>query len=342
MGHLPRFLKRGLLFLISLPFVWFAFVVIWGTVIPEKFRNNLIYSTGQGFMNLRLEEAELIEKIDVLIVGSSHAYRGIDPRRLIDKGIHAFNLGSSLQTPVQTQLLLRKYLRQMNPKLVVFEVGYKTFSSDGVEGAIDLMVNSPDLNWDIVRMAIELNDMTVYNSLAYTFFRKSILNETRQEYLASHSDVDRYVPGGFVERKFLDYEGPTEFKDHVQPVNPLQQICFEETLRYLRTHNVKTILVQTPILYGYYTSIQNIHEYDDYFRRVASVDGYYNFSDSVYEETTYFYDHHHLNTTGVERFNDDLINVLRPHLDPLTKHGERVTPPFAHPRDSRVALDDRQ
>ena len=319
MGDLLRFLKRGVLFLVALPFVWFLFVIIWGTVIPEKFRNNLIYSTGRGFMDLRLEEADLIEKVDVLIVGSSHAYRGIDPRRLSENGIDAFNLGSSLQTPVQTQLLLRKYVSQMKPKLIVFEVGYKTFSSDGVEGAIDLIVNSPELGWDIVHMAMELNDMIVYNSLAYTFFRKAILDETREEYLASHSDVDRYVPGGFVERKFLDYEGPTEFKDHVQPVNPLQQTAFEECLEYLRTHDVKTIMIQTPILYDYYTSIRNIHEYDEYFRTVSLADGYYNFSDSVYEETTYFYDHHHLNTTGVERFNDDLINVLRPHLDPLTK-----------------------
>ena len=319
MNQLTKFLKRALLFMLALPFVWFIFLIIWGAAIPEKYRTNLIYSSGQGFMDLRLQEAETIEDVQVLIVGSSHAYRGIDPRNLKDNGINAFNLGSSLQSPVQTEFLLKKYLSQMNPKLVLFEVGYKTFSSDGVEGALDLIVNSDRFDWDLIKMAFKLNEVSVYNCLAYTWYRRKILGETRQEYLAKHMEVDRYITGGFVERKSLDYIGPQEFRKQVRPVNPLQQTSFEACLQYLRDRQVETILIQTPILYDYYTSIQNIHEYDEYFRTKVSLDNYYNFSDSIYEETRYFYDHHHLNSTGVRRFNDDLIHVLRPHLDVLTE-----------------------
>ena len=319
MDQLRKFLRRTLLFTVALPFVWFVFLIVWGAVVPEKYRTNLIYSSGQGFMDLRLQEADVMENVEVLIVGSSHAYRGIDPRNLEENGIKAFNLGSSLQSPVQTEFLLRKYLKQMNPKLVLFEVGYKTFSSDGVEGAIDLIVNSERFDWDLVKMAFELNEMAVYNCLAYTWFRKKMLGETREEYLEQHMEVDRYIEGGFVERKSLVYVGPHEFRKQVQPVNPLQQESFEECLQYLRDHQVQTILIQTPILYDYYTSIENIHEYDEYFKTKVSLDNYYNFSDSIYEETKYFYDHHHLNTTGVRRFNDDLIHVLRPHLDVLTE-----------------------
>lgn len=136
MSDLRRFLNKLVIHLAFIPLVWFAFVIVWGTWIPEKYRKNLIYGTGQGFMSLRLREAASIEDVDVLIVGSSHAYRGIDPRRLADVGVNAFNLGSSLQSPIQTEFLLRKYIDQMKPDLVLFEVGYKTFSSDGIEGAI--------------------------------------------------------------------------------------------------------------------------------------------------------------------------------------------------------------
>lgn len=318
MDSTTTFLKRLFTFILALPLVWFLFLILWGTLVPEKYANNLIYSAGQGFMDLRLQEAASVEDVEVLIVGSSHAYRGIDPRLLDSKGIKAFNLGSSLQSPIQTELLLKKYLKQMNPKVVLFEVGYKTFSSNGVEGAVDLIVNSDPTDWDIIRMAFKLNDVTVYNSLAYTFFRKAILRETRQEYLSEHKAVDRYVRGGFVERKSVAYAGPSEFSKQVQPVNPLQKKSFEQCLRYLRNHGVKTILIQTPILYDYYTSIENIMEYDRYFREKSTDDHYYNFSDSIYTETKYFYDHHHLNATGVQRFNSDLVDVLLPHLDVLT------------------------
>ena len=84
---------------------------------------------------------------DVLIVGSSHAYRGIDPRILERDGITAFNLGSSAQTPINTKVLLHQYLEQINPKLVVYEAYAGTLAIDGVESSLDILSNNKiDIN----------------------------------------------------------------------------------------------------------------------------------------------------------------------------------------------------
>lgn len=181
----------------------------------------------------------------------------------------------------------------------------------------DIIINSPGLDAGIVKMALAINDVSVYNTLAYTFFRKAILGETREEYLATHSDLDRYVEGGYVERKSHTYEGPRDFTPETKEMNQEQKASFEQCIAYLEQKGVKTVLVQTPILYDYYSSIVNIAEYDQYFRTVVKPEYYFNFSDSVYRETKYFYDHHHLNKKGVDRFNDELLSAMKSHFEGL-------------------------
>lgn len=323
MNDINLFLKRAIRLVVLLPFIWFGFIIVWGTVVPEKFRKNLAYAKAPGFTDLRLREADSMKNIDVLIVGSSHVYRGIDPRRFESLGLKTFNLGSSLQSPVQTEYLLRRYLDQFNPKLVFFEVGYKTFSSDGIEGALDIIINSEGFDYEILRMAGEVNDIRVFNSLAYTFFRKKILGETRLEYLANHAD--EYVSGGFVERVDSTYVGPESFYTKAIRLEENQQRSFEKSLDFLTSRGIKTILIQTPILQDYYRSIENMHDFNDYFKSLSDNFEFYNFNDKIYQHTKYFYDHHHLNSNGVERFNDDLIEAIKPHLQGIKSKENNLT-----------------
>ena len=202
----------------------------------------------------------------------------------------------------------------MQPALVLFQVGYKTFSSDGVEGAMDIIINSNELDWKTIEMAMKVNDISVYNTLAYTFFRKKILGETRQEYLANIDSMDRYVPGGFVERADPTYIGPESFEKTTMLLCKDQQRSFERCLALLNQRGIKTILIQTPILQDYYSSIQNMNEFNEYFTSLSDRFMFYNFNNSIYDETHYFYDHHHLNSRGVTQFNNDLVEVIRPHL----------------------------
>jgi hypothetical protein len=318
MEELLWFLKRAIKFILILPLFWFVFIIIWGSLVPEKFRKNLVYEPVTGFTNLRLTEADRMSPVQLLIVGSSHVYRGVDTRRFEEVGIKAFNLGSSLQTPLQTEYLLHKYLDKMNPKIVLFEVGYKTFSSDGVEGALDLIINSKRLDGEMVKMACKLNDITVYNTLAFTFFRKNILGETRQEFLANQTDHEKYISGGFVERLDSAYVGPKSFDKITKRLSAVQEESFNNCLKLLKRRNVKVVLIQTPILQDYYSSIDNMSDFNSYFNRYSKGYQYYNFNNDIYKETKYFYDHHHLNSIGVHKFNDSLIKAIRHDLDLLS------------------------
>lgn len=62
------------------------------------------------------------ENIDILILGSSQSFRGIDPRILEDSlGMSAYNLSQSAQVITQTRYALEEALRFTTPKIVVLE-----------------------------------------------------------------------------------------------------------------------------------------------------------------------------------------------------------------------------
>ena len=91
-------------------------------------------------MLTRLNEVKNIKNIDILFLGSSHTYRGFDTRVFKKNGYNSFNLGSSSQSPIQTLTLTKRYLNQLNPKLIVYEVYPTTFTIDGIESSLDIIV----------------------------------------------------------------------------------------------------------------------------------------------------------------------------------------------------------
>lgn len=60
--------------------------------------------------------------IDILVIGSSHAWRGVDTRKLYDQyGLRAYNYGCNWQSLSTEELFLRNALHSQSPKVVLFE-----------------------------------------------------------------------------------------------------------------------------------------------------------------------------------------------------------------------------
>ena len=82
--------------------VYMVLLILWGEFMPGMFKKNLNYSLGAyGHMYTRIREAEKVKNIDILFIGSSHAYRGFDTRIAKEYGFESFNLGSSSGSSVK-------------------------------------------------------------------------------------------------------------------------------------------------------------------------------------------------------------------------------------------------
>ena len=259
-----------------------------------------------GHLFSRVKDAEKIKNIDILFIGSSHSYRGFDPRVFKKYGIEAFNLGSSSQTPINSKVLLRQYLEKINPKMVVIEAYAGTLSADGVESSLDLLSNNKiDIN--AFNMALEINKLQIYNTLLYGYFRQ-ILGLNKNFVEPQVQDESTYIKGGgYVESKFkknpLEEEPLGKWNINTKQINALK-----ENIDYLKSKNIPYIMVQAPISQKLYNSKTNNKEVDIL---LSTFGKYKNFQGEIkFNDTIDFYDSNHLNQKAVERFNEKFIEYF--------------------------------
>lgn len=188
-------------------FFWISILHVYDFYIGSySFRNlnpNINYKLGGNTYN-RLKEVKSVSNVQLLFLGSSHSYRGFDTRIFKENGVNTFNLGTTAQSPIQTQLLLKRYLDKLNPELIIFEVYPPTFSVDGVEPSLDVISNDKNDLYSL-QMALNTNKIRLYNTLLYASIRDVFsLNENFKS--PTKLGNDTYIKGGFVERELRYYK----------------------------------------------------------------------------------------------------------------------------------------
>lgn len=312
------FISKLLLFFPFLVFSYVLLVFVWGYFKPSVFDSNLNYRIGSyGHLHSRISEIKEYRDVDILFLGSSHTYRGFDPRIFSRYGFKSFNLGSSAQTPIQTKVLLKRYLDYLNPKTVIYDVFPSIFKIDGVESSLDIIANDENDIHSLI-MAFEINNIKTYNTLIFGFICDFFeINSSFKESIKRNEDT--YIKGGFVERE-IEYFQPIKSvkKDHKKikekrnSINDIfredQLSSFLEVLEMLRKKNINIILVYTPIISENYKRQSYSTSFDSTMKKFGN---YYNFNEIIpLNDTLHFYDPDHLNQIGVELFNENLIEFL--------------------------------
>jgi hypothetical protein len=288
-------------------------VVAFGTLLPKGYCKNLNYKLGSyGQMNTRLKEADSIQKIDILFIGASDAYRGFDPREFKKSGFATFNLGSSSQSPLQSEILLKDYLKVLKPEKVVYAVSNFTLCSDGVESSLDFVANRK-LDRKIIPMVLKVQNAKSINTLLYAWFRQNLSADNNFEE-PRVTDEDIYIDGGYVEKKFLDFNKKSKMTlgGSAMTTNQFQMHAFENILDMLKKDGIELVLLKTPVAHyqDYCNSYSEIwNESQKYFSKHGK---FYNFNqpNMGFVDTLHFNDQYHLNQRGVEKFNAMLIDSL--------------------------------
>ena len=224
---MKRFVFKLALFLVFTCVFYVGTILIFGLVIPSSFAKNFNYFGIRGFTRKRFNEAKQVKNVDLIVIGSSHAYRGYDPRIFKKAGISTFNLGSSSQTPLQTRYLVNRYIKNLNPKFAIVDVYPVLFGVDGVESQIDLM-SSGLMDKEIVKMSFDINDITLYNSLIFGIFNDTF-HLRKQSKPKAEGDV--YVPGGYVQSyENLKFKKP-RFTQKIT-ISATQLEAFKKTFGY--------------------------------------------------------------------------------------------------------------
>ncbi len=257
-------------------------------------------------MHSRMKELGSVRDVDILFMGSSHAYRGFDTRTFEEAGISCFNLASSSQSPIQSLALLRDHIDQLNPRLVVFEVYPGIFGTTGEESALDLLANS-DMTWETFKMVLSVNSSQVYSTFAFDFFTEVFgINQDFEE--PKYRNYDTYIAGGYVEKDTSFIREQDVGSKFSWTIGSKQWRYFLKIVDLLESKDIDLLMVQSPIDVDYFGMMENMDEVDSIFQ---SIGDYINFNDHLhlnYGED--LYDRHHLKQSGVKKFNELIISMI--------------------------------
>ena len=259
--------------------------------------------------------------VDVLFLGSSHAYMGFNPY-LFDDALHvnSFNLGSSGQNPILTYHLLQEALRMGHkPILVVMETYWRILErhKEDYDYASYVFRN----------MKYSKNKLSLLGSafefpsalrLISRFHNDRYLLELCAKSLAG-ADVGRYIGKGYVEFNTIVSQDLL-----LNSTLDLQEVSLElRLLHYLerivdlaRENGTHIIFVSSPLPPTIIRNSRGYHNVHNIIKKIADKHGveYIDYNvpgdDLPMLADEDFKDTHHLNKGGVEIFNRDLIQRL--------------------------------
>ncbi len=292
--------------------IYIPILFIFGVFAPKKLHKNLRYKE-DTFLRTKLEELADYSDVDILFIGSSHAFRSFDPRVFAQAGFNTFNLGSSAQSPLNTELILERYLDKINPKMVVYEVYPETFTSDGVESTADI-ISSDTIDSDILSLVCRHNNITAYNTFIFGLVKQALMLKGNSQLRLEHNSK-YYIPGGYVETYSTNdqiYPGPQRKLSFRQE----QVQAFERIVSNFIQSNIDYILVQTPITDSRYTSILNNPGIDSFFAKNGEYINYNRVLDL--DDIDDFSDSDHLNQSGAEKLCNEFLVYLSERSDDIS------------------------
>lgn len=309
-GGIRKFAVRTLLFALTACVGYVVLLCLFGDL--GWARTGTFKMGHPGHIFTRMKEVKDYHDIDVLFLGSSHCYRTFDPRFYEAHGIHCYNLGSSNQTPIQTRVLLDAYLDSLRPKFVVFEVHDDIMRNDGVESAVDMLINVP-ITAEASKMAWGMKNMRVLNTWVYSLYNQKVMHRLDDFVEDSVINGFRHVHGGFLENDSCAFV-KRNYPYKKLTILPKQLKALKGCLAMLDERGIPYLLVETQDALQYRKTVKN----QAWFEEQMSALGPYYHEIFPMEDTLHFYDSYHFNNEGVKIFNEHFLPVLQEKLEIVT------------------------
>lgn len=303
---MKRIIESAVILLFIMGIFYFALVKVFNSVSIGDRRAicwAVPYITRIGGQEWKMfKDLEKNTTNQIVVLGSSHAYRGYDPSIFSEAGIDLFNMGSSSQHPLATWVLLKNFVDSSAASLVIFEVFDKTFELEGMDCTTRLIQGLPNAS-AAVDLLIAEPDIRTMNAISSRFLSDVVHPEyetpgyTRDGY-CSLSDT----------MEFTDFSIDTNFTANLEMFT-----YFDRCLDLVEQRNIPYIIVSHP-----QPAVSGLGQYHRQFRiqldeiLLRHHATYLDWSDQKWLLTPdHFADENHLNQAGVTIFNQRFIQWLR-------------------------------
>ena len=242
--------------------------------------------------------AEWDENPDLITLGSSTCYRGIDPRPYTASGLDAFNLCSSSQSHFNSRFLLDWAIGQEKaPKTLLLDVYPDAWSLSGVEATRDLTINN-DLAYHgaFQRMAWATGDIPSILKASYFGAKR---------WFVPHGTIrgtrDTYVPGGFSYSHKAALDSLPPCHPDTVAMSRRQERAFKRIRLTCKEEGIQLLLVNPPQL------CEEVFEKPEVMEGLPWIEG----NDwPLAKVDTLYYDDHHLRGVGAELYSEWLAEQV--------------------------------
>lgn len=296
-----------------------ALVEINGKPLYEGVSRLMLRPAEGGHTAARLAEFDSLTAAsshpDVLFVGSSLTYRGIDARVFEQHGLDVFALGFSSQTPLNYAPLLGDALPLLRPHVVAFEVAPDLLASDGMEAFYVLAVNQPLGKRVWVQLAAVRSVRALNLVVALAWYR--LLHPLEKATpLPPEDPTETYVGCGFTAR--TGTVTPADLAQQLAVLPPTGTIekrqlrALERSLVLASQTGARVALVAPPTHPTYRAARTDFAAHQYGIQALARRLGvpFIDFSHFHLDPHADFSDLTHLSARGVERYNTALADSL--------------------------------
>lgn len=299
---------NGLKFLVSAFIVYLIIFAVLFLIAPGGIP--MIYRTSPGNVwegggtYVKFREFNPSEKWDVVILGSSHAYRGYDPRIFDAQGLKTFNLGTSDQNMMCSYYIATNYLNRNNCKMVILDMYDRVFTQQNIESTSDVVHNitSDKAAFQVAMSSRDLRGLNMFTLRMFNKLRDPL-----------NTDTAGFVKGFFPTETFLTLPAKKRVVWKYQ-TNDFQVKYLHKLLTYLQSEGIKVVMAEHPMP-GIFTPVDH-HLFVEDVRKIADqyqVPFFDYMTDSTMTGINYFADETHLNVNGVKVYNEKLLRDLSGH-----------------------------
>lgn len=269
---------------------------------------------------------------NILVVGSSRAWRNYNPNRMSQKlKRFSFNLGQPQENFAGAFAVLNYYLkRNSKPELVVINLDFhllETFKINHLYKYMWVVKKHSSFLKELVKVdkKMELYRLPLIAAMKYN---NANMYYTREipEYLRAYSDGFGGMNKSWNNKLYLvnmdKYPNGISFDIKPEIVNKI-----EENLDFLDKNNIDYVFVFAPVLERTLKEfIVNEDEIFNFYENLAKKRGkkFYNLTTlPICKDTTYFYNGTHLNYDGANIFSDIVSDSIKVYLQKKAIHSPK-------------------
>lgn len=279
----------------------------------------LALKSDQGIYQIQGLYEQERNSIDVLVVGSSHAFYGVDPGTLWDEyGVAAYDLGAGNQTLWSSYFYLKEALRTQRPKVVVLEAYMATLSEEYFGGSWAFLSTSgtrwsPDKP-EHIRLSVPPEERAGY-LLEWTQYHTRYNALSRTDFLPYHGDPGKYRcwKGSYVELDAGGFLWPEDIRTEERaPLAEKTGEWYRKIMELTRDAGIPLLAVVVP-----YPGVTLEHQ--ALYNTASDIAAEYGIPFVNYnrefealgmDAAAVFRDGHHLNIWGSRKFTEKLGALL--------------------------------